>query len=163
MSTTINYVRRKWRAAREWWRSRPATGGLCMLLAACMLIWPPYASGSIGQMTIAVQTLGGASSLLIGIGLLVNGITLWTNPPRVMRIQLGVASVFLGVIAVVIANLGGFLIATTLAILGGAFSIPWRPVPTDTTSEEPTEPADTDSASDDKVVSAVEGVGSWPA
>lgn len=112
--------------ARRWWRSRPAVAGFLLAAAGLVLIFPPYASLTLGEMTIAVQTLGGASALVLGLAMLGCAIWLWSRPPRGVRAVIAAGAGLLALAAIPAANLGGFLIATTFGLLGAAGSLAWR-------------------------------------
>lgn len=124
---------RPWRhgsALRLWWRSRPASAGMSLLLAAVALIWPPYASLQLGPMSIAMQTLGGSAALMLGLGLAVCGLVLWSGGLRRWpRVLVGCAAGIAACAALAAANLGSFFIGTGFGLLGAALAISWTEDP----------------------------------
>ncbi|MFG2024210.1 DUF6114 domain-containing protein [Streptomyces sp. NPDC048825] len=122
---------------RAWRGSRPFWAGLFILLGGIPIMYFPYANLQIGHLTLAMATTAGAGSLIIGVLLIVLGISLWFQ--KHVRVFAGVAAILLALVSIPVSNLGGFLIGFLLALFGGAMAVSWAP------GEEPTaEPAKTD-------------------
>ncbi|POX36990.1 hypothetical protein C3486_30705 [Streptomyces sp. Ru73] len=86
------------------------------------------------------QGIAGIPSVLLGLVMIVLGLTAWCAPHY--RGLAGVLTVLLAAAALVMSNLGGFLVGTVLGILGGAAMFAWRPVPTpEAADSEAPEPA----------------------
>lgn len=109
----------------RWRKRRPFAGGLLTILAGAWILTPAYLSMEISNIQIQVSTLGGVSTLVIGILLIVCGLMTWFRSE--VRIFTGVAAMVLGIVALPQSNLGGFLIGTLLAVIGGALALAWVP------------------------------------
>lgn len=109
----------------RWRRRRPFAGGLLTILAGAWILTPAYLSMEISNIQIQVSTLGGVSTLVIGILLIVCGLMTWFRSE--VRIFTGVAAMVLGIVALPQSNLGGFIIGTLLAVIGGALALAWVP------------------------------------
>lgn len=116
-----------WRAFTAWRRGRPFWAGLFVAAGALIILVPPYANLKLGDMVVSIQTLGGVSALLIGSLLAVCAVSLWVAPK--FRLAAGIVTVLLSLVALVVTNLGGFLIGTILSLLGGALAVAWTNVP----------------------------------
>ena len=116
-------LRRAWRLYRDWRRSRPFWSGITLLLAGLIILAPPYATLRVSNLVISISTLGGVSSLLIGVLLICAAVSLWIRPQ--FRLAAGISAVLLGLLALATANLGGFLAGTLLALVGGALAMSW--------------------------------------
>lgn len=120
------------------WRKQRAFGaGLLMLLGGIVIITPAYLSFSISNIQIQIATLGGVSTLVIGILLIVCGLMTWFRGEG--RILTGVASMVLAIVALPQSNLGGFIVGTMLALLGGALALAWTPQSKEEARAEKTE------------------------
>ncbi|MGW6402910.1 DUF6114 domain-containing protein [Streptomyces sp. NPDC055134] len=113
------------RSFRGWRGQRPFWGGLLTLLGGIPIMYFPYANLTLGSMTIRMSTTAGAGSLIIGVLLVVLGLTLWFQP--MSRVFAGVAAILLALVSLVVSNFGGFVIGFLLALLGGALGISWGP------------------------------------
>jgi len=113
------------RSFRGWRGQRPFWGGLLTLLGGIPIMYFPYANLTLGSMTIRMSTTAGAGSLIIGVLLVVLGLTLWFQP--MSRIFAGVAAILLALVSLVVSNFGGFVIGFLLSLLGGALGISWGP------------------------------------
>ncbi len=91
-----------------------------------IILVPPYANLKLGDMVVSIQTLGGVSALLIGSLLAVCAVSLWVAPK--FRLAAGIVTVLLSLVALVVTNLGGFLVGTILSLLGGALAVAWTDV-----------------------------------
>jgi hypothetical protein len=128
---------------RAWRGTRPFWAGLFILLGGIPIIYFPYANLQIGHLTLAMATTAGAGSLIIGVLLIVLGISLWFQ--KHVRVFAGVAAILLALVSIPVANLGGFVVGFLLALFGGAMAVSWAP------GEEPAAgPAKTDTAKTDR-------------
>ncbi|OKK22294.1 hypothetical protein AMK16_03805 [Streptomyces sp. CB00455] len=106
---------------RRWRRSRPFWGGLLALLAGAEICVLPLAPMKV----MLQQGVAGIPSVLMGIVMIVLGLTAWFSPPQ--RNLAGVLTTLIATAALVLSNLGGFLIGTLLGILGGGLMFAWQP------------------------------------
>ncbi|MET9505357.1 DUF6114 domain-containing protein [Streptomyces sp. NPDC006259] len=112
---------------RAWRGTRPFWAGLFVLISGLPIAYFPYAHLQIGHLTLAMATTAGAGSLIIGVLLVVLGISLWFQ--KHVRVFAGVAAILLGLVSIPVSNLGGFLIGFFLALIGGAMAVSWAPGP----------------------------------
>ncbi|MEU6388494.1 DUF6114 domain-containing protein [Streptomyces sp. NPDC046939] len=110
---------------RGWRGQRPFWGGLLSILGGIPIMYFPYANLTMGTLTIRLATTAGAGSLIIGILLVVLGLTMWFQPHS--RVFAGVAAILLALVSLVVSNFGGFVIGFLLALIGGALSVSWAP------------------------------------
>ncbi|MGW8379658.1 DUF6114 domain-containing protein [Streptomyces sp. ODS28] len=110
---------------REWRGQRPFWGGLLTLLAGIPIMWIPYQNITLGSLTIRMSTTAGAGSLIIGVLLVVLGLTMWFQPSS--RVFAGIAAILLSLVSLVVSNVGAFLIGFLLGLLGGALGVAWAP------------------------------------
>ncbi|MFG3547311.1 DUF6114 domain-containing protein [Streptomyces sp. NPDC047725] len=110
---------RAWRGARPFW------AGLFVALGGLPIAYFPYANLQIGHLTLAMATTAGAGSLIIGVLLVVLGVSLWFQ--KHVRVFAGVAAILLALVSIPVSNLGGFLIGFLLALVGGAMAVSWVP------------------------------------
>ncbi|MFI9099160.1 DUF6114 domain-containing protein [Streptomyces fildesensis] len=110
---------------RNWRWQRPFWAGLLTLLGGIPIAYLPYANLTLGQLTVRMSTTAGAGSLIIGILLMVLGLTMWFQP--VVRIFAGVAAILLALVSIPVSNFGGFLIGFLLGLVGGSLAIAWAP------------------------------------
>ncbi|NYH79725.1 hypothetical protein FHR84_003063 [Actinopolyspora biskrensis] len=110
---------------RDWRRTRPFWAGLFTLVAALLLLYPPYASLKFGDVEVSLRTTAGITALVIGMVLIACGISFWMRPE--LRLPAGIVTLVLSVVAIVTANLGSFLIGTTMGLIGAALAIAWSP------------------------------------
>ncbi|WP_156726164.1 DUF6114 domain-containing protein [Streptomyces apocyni] len=113
------------RSFRGWRGQRPFWGGLLTLLGGIPIMYFPYASIPLGALTISMSTTAGAGSLIIGVLLVVLGLTLWFQTQS--RVFAGVAAILLALVSLVVSNFGGFVIGYLMALIGGALGISWVP------------------------------------
>lgn len=118
----ITVIKRNFRA---WRGGRPFWAGLFVLLGGIPIAYFPYAHLQIGHLTLAMATTAGAGSLIIGVLLVVLGISLWFQ--KHVQVFAGVAAILLALVSIPVSNLGGFLIGFLLALVGGAMAIAWAP------------------------------------
>lgn len=107
----------------NWRRRRPFAAGLFMLLSGIIMIVPAYLSFEVSNIVIQVSTISGVSTLLIGALLITSALMTWFKPDT--RLLTGVASLILGIVALPMSNIGGFVIGTLCAVIGGALALSW--------------------------------------
>ncbi|MYW67681.1 hypothetical protein GTY65_26940 [Streptomyces sp. SID8379] len=110
---------------RGWRGQRPFWGGLLAILGGIPIMYFPYANLTLGTMTIRMATTAGAGSLIIGVLLVVLGLTMWFQPHS--RVFAGVAAILLALVSLVVSNFGGFVIGFLLSLVGGALGVSWAP------------------------------------
>lgn len=110
---------------RAWRGSRPFWAGLFVALGGFPIMYFPYANLQIGHLTLAMATTAGSGSLIIGVLLVVLGISLWFQ--KHVRVFAGVAAILLGLVSLPVSNFGGFLIGFLLALVGGGMAVAWVP------------------------------------
>ncbi|MGW1195149.1 DUF6114 domain-containing protein [Streptomyces sp. NPDC002536] len=110
---------------RRWRKSRPFWGGLATVVAGAEICALPLAPLKI----MLEQGIAGIPSVLMGLVMVVMGLTAWFAPQY--RSLAGVLTVLMATAALVMSNLGGFLIGTLLGIVGGAMTFAWTPAPVD--------------------------------
>ncbi|AGP29867.1 DUF6114 domain-containing protein [Corynebacterium terpenotabidum] len=109
----------------SWRKKRAFAAGLLMIISGAWILTPAYLSLSVSNIQIQISTLGGVSTLVIGILLIVCGLMTWFRGEG--RILTGVAAMILGIVALPQSNFGGFVIGTLLAVIGGALALAWVP------------------------------------
>ncbi|MER7901004.1 DUF6114 domain-containing protein [Streptomyces sp. NPDC096046] len=110
---------RAWRGARPFW------AGLFIMIGGVPIMYFPYAHIQLGHLTLAMSTTAGAGSLIIGVLLVVLGISLWFQ--KYIRTFAGVAAILLGLVSIPVSNFGGFIIGFLFALVGGAMAVAWVP------------------------------------
>lgn len=110
---------RGWRGARPFW------AGLLVLLGGFPIMYFPYAHLQFGNLTVAMATTAGAGSLIIGVLLVVLGVSLWFQ--KHVRVFAGIAAILLALVSIPVANFGGFIIGFMLSLVGGALAVAWAP------------------------------------
>ncbi|MFK4068814.1 DUF6114 domain-containing protein [Streptomyces sp. NPDC029674] len=108
---------------RAWRGSRPFWAGLLTILGGVPIAYLPYGNIKLGNLTLALATTAGAGSLIIGVLLMVLGLTMWFQVHT--RVFAGVAAILLALVSLVVSNIGGFLVGFLLALIGGALGIAW--------------------------------------
>ncbi|WP_327279802.1 MULTISPECIES: DUF6114 domain-containing protein [unclassified Streptomyces] len=120
---------------RRWRRGRPFWGGLFAVLAGAEICALPLAPLKV----MLQQGIAGIPSVLMGIVMIVLGLTAWFSPAQ--RSLAGVLTTLIATAALVLSNLGGFLIGTLLGILGGGLMFAWQPHAAARPSAAPQSPA----------------------
>ncbi|MFC9844812.1 DUF6114 domain-containing protein [Streptomyces sp. NPDC060223] len=110
---------------RDWRGNRPFWAGLFTLLGGVPIAYFPYATFKLGSMSLAMATTAGAGSLIIGVLLVTLGLTMWFQSAT--RVFAGVAAIVLGLVSLVVSNIGGFIVGFVLSLIGGALSVSWMP------------------------------------
>ncbi|MFE9422790.1 DUF6114 domain-containing protein [Kitasatospora sp. NPDC006697] len=113
----------------NWRRSRPFWGGLLAVIAGVPILYFPYAHMKLGSLTVAMSTTAGAGSLVIGVLLMVLGISAWYQPAS--RIFCGVGVTILTLISIPVSNLGGFLLGLIPGLIAGGLLCAWTPLTAD--------------------------------
>ncbi|WP_128380175.1 DUF6114 domain-containing protein [Streptomyces cavernae] len=120
-----HYLRVFRRNFRAWRGTRPFWAGLFVLLSGFPIGYFPYANLQLGHLTLTMATTAGAGSLIIGVLLVVLGVSLWFQ--KHVRVFAGVAAILLGLVSLPVSNIGGFLIGFLFALVGGAMAVSWAP------------------------------------
>ena len=107
----------------RWRRGRPFFAGLWMILGGAIILMPAYLSLEISNIMIQVSTISGVSTMIIGVLLIVCGLMTWFGGGS--RILTGVTALILGLIALPTSNLGGLVVGTLCALIGGALALSW--------------------------------------
>ncbi|MEW1753793.1 DUF6114 domain-containing protein [Streptomyces angustmyceticus] len=107
---------------RRWRKGRPFWGGLAAVVAGAEICAIPLAPLKI----MLQQGIAGIPSVLMGLVMIVMGLSAWFAPHY--RGLAGVLTVLCAAAALVMSNLGGFLIGTVIGILGGSMIFAWQPV-----------------------------------
>ncbi|MEV6962945.1 DUF6114 domain-containing protein [Streptomyces sp. NPDC051207] len=123
-AATGQFTRRR-QQFRAWRGMRPFWAGLFVMLGGLPIAYFPYANLRIGHLTLAMATTAGAGSLIIGVLLVVLGLSLWFQ--KHVRVFAGVAAILLALVSIPVSNLGGFVIGFLLALIGGAMAVSWAP------------------------------------
>lgn len=110
---------------RDWRGQRPFWGGVLTLLAGIPIMYVPYQNLTLGSLTIRMSTTAGAGSLIIGVLLVVLGLTMWFQPQS--RVFAGIAAILLSLVSLVVSNVGGMVIGFLLGLIGGALGVSWGP------------------------------------
>ncbi|RKT15852.1 hypothetical protein BX285_0175 [Streptomyces sp. 1114.5] len=116
-----------WRHFREFRRTRPFWGGLLAMIAGGPILYFPYAHLSLGGLTIAMSTTAGAGSMIIGVLMIILGLTGWFQPA--VRVFAGIATILLTLISIPVSNLAGFGLALLPGLIGGGLMVSWAPLP----------------------------------
>ncbi|MEU3842181.1 DUF6114 domain-containing protein [Streptomyces sp. NPDC028635] len=110
---------------RAWRGTRPFWAGLFVMLGGFPIMYFPYAHLQVGHLTLAMATTAGAGSLIIGVLLVVLGISLWFQ--KHIRVFAGVASILLALVSLPVSNFGGFVVGFLFSMIGGAMAVSWAP------------------------------------
>lgn len=106
---------------RRWRRSRPFWGGLVTVAAGAEIAVIPLAPLKV----MLHQGVAGAASVLLGAVMIVMGLSAWFAPQH--RSLAGILTAMVAATALVLSNLGGFLIGTVAGVIGGAMLFGWQP------------------------------------
>lgn len=120
-------VRSGGRAFKRWRRRRPFPAAVLLVAAAVMILLPPYFTLRLRDLVISINTVGGASALVIGGLLIIGAVVVCVRPKH--RVIVGSLAVLLSLIALVTANFGGFLLGTVFGLLGAALCLAWTDQP----------------------------------
>ena len=114
-----------------WRHTRPFWGGLWAIVAGVYL-WSLTAA-PVG--VVVIQGVAGISSIVICLVCVIVALAVWAQPQ--IRVIGGGIVIVLGLAAILLTNLGGFLVGTLMALHGGASMIAWKPVVKRWTRPEP--------------------------
>jgi hypothetical protein len=107
-------VRDGWRSFRAWARQRPFVGGLLTILGGIELFF----SGQLDLGNIHIQMgIEGLQATIIPIVLVLLGAIAMVMPQH--HVFYGVITLALALYAIIGVNLGGFLVGSLLAVIGG--------------------------------------------
>ncbi|WP_105970788.1 DUF6114 domain-containing protein [Streptomyces geranii] len=148
-----HYLRVFKRKFRDWRGARPFWAGLLVLLGGFPIMYFPYFDLKIGSLTMAMSTTAGAGSLIIGVLLVVLGISLWFQ--KHVRTFAGTAAILLALVSLPVSNFGGFLMGFLLSMIGGALAIAWAPGEPESKYGEPAKPAGQSTDADPTVAAPV--------
>jgi hypothetical protein len=112
-------------AFRAWRWSRPFWAGLLTMFAGVPIMYIPYRNVTMGQLQFRMATTTGSASLIIGVLLVVLGLTMWFQ--SVVRVFAGIASILLSLVSLVVSNFGGLFVGFLLGLLGGGLAVAWAP------------------------------------
>ncbi|MFJ6636066.1 DUF6114 domain-containing protein [Streptomyces sp. NPDC091376] len=113
------------RGFRTWRGERPFWAGLFTLAAGVPIIYFAYVNLSLAGIPLALSTSAGAGSLIIGVLLIVLGLTLWFH--QEVRVFAGAAALLLALVSFPVANLGGLLLGLLSGLIGGSLACAWTP------------------------------------
>ncbi|MEU6097308.1 DUF6114 domain-containing protein [Streptomyces sp. NPDC047079] len=108
-----------------WRGERPFWAGLFTLTAGLPVLYFPYTHLDLQGVALALSTTSGATSLIIGVLLVVLGVSLWFQPH--MRVFAGVATLLLSLISLPLANFGGLFLGLICGLVGGSLACAWTP------------------------------------
>ncbi|MGW5062277.1 DUF6114 domain-containing protein [Streptomyces sp. NPDC004096] len=123
-----------WRRFRAWRGERPFWAGLFTLMAGLPIVYFPYTDLDLQGMVLALSTTSGAGSLIIGVLLVVLGLSLWFQQQH--RVFAGIAALLLSLVSFPLANFGGLFLGLTCGLIGGSLACAWMPAPAPPTAEE---------------------------
>ncbi|WP_194419916.1 DUF6114 domain-containing protein [Microbacterium abyssi] len=113
-------ARSRWRRFAAWRRNRPFVGGLLLAVSGVEMFF----SGQLDIGHLRVQLgIEGLQATIIPIALLLLGVLAITMPAH--HVFYGVLSLAVGLYALVGVNLGGFLLGTIIACVGGVLVVAW--------------------------------------
>lgn len=116
-------------------RTRPFWGGLFSIVGGLEILAIPLL-----PLPLLIQVgIAGISRLLMGILMMVMGLSMWVAPKY--RGFAGIATILFALASFVTSNLGGFLIGMLLGLVGGALGFAWMPYAPRSDTEPDTEPA----------------------
>ncbi|MFE7774568.1 DUF6114 domain-containing protein [Streptomyces sp. NPDC057445] len=150
-----HYIRVIRRRFRDWRGQRPFWAGLFTMIGGVPIAYLPYASLTLGHLSLQMATTAGAGSLIIGVLLVTLGLTMWFH--HIVRVFAGVASIMLALVSLPVSNFGGFVIGFAFALTGGALSISWAPGKPAESAEGTAEPLPASAPQDEADVPLVPG------
>ncbi|MFC9080206.1 DUF6114 domain-containing protein [Streptomyces sp. NPDC057062] len=125
--TTATAVAGVWRRFRTWRGERPFWAGAFTMTAGLPIIYFPYTDLDLQGIVLALSTTSGAGSLIIGVLLVVLGLTLWFQQQH--RVFAGIAALLLSLVSFPLANFGGLFLGLTCGLVGGSLACAWMPAP----------------------------------
>ncbi|MFJ8554946.1 DUF6114 domain-containing protein [Streptomyces sp. NPDC093676] len=124
---TTTAVATLWRKFRTWRGERPFWAGAFTMTAGLPIIYFPYTDLDLQGIVLALSTTSGAGSLIIGVLLVVLGLTLWFQQQH--RVFAGIAALLLSLTSFPLANFGGLFLGLTCGLVGGSLACAWMPAP----------------------------------
>jgi hypothetical protein len=112
-----------WHRFRVWRGERPFWAGLFTLSAGLPIMYFPYTHLSLQGIAMALSTTSGAGALIIGVLLVVLGISLWFQ--QHVHMFTGIATLLLSLVSFPIANFGGLFLGLLLGLIGGSLACAW--------------------------------------
>src|SRR5512139_856285 len=112
---------------RQWRRTRPFWGGLILVVAGLELLWSAHLD--LGA-TVGAPGFEGFMSYLLPAILVTCGVLTWFAARQ--RMLYSVIAVVTALYSLIGLNLGGFLIGTTLGVVGASLAFGWAPRQVDT-------------------------------
>lgn len=106
---------------RRWRKSRPFWGGLVTVAAGAEIAAIPLAPVKV----MLHQGVTGVVSVLLGAVMVLMGLSAWFAPQY--RSLAGIVAAMVAATALVLSNLGGFLIGTVAGVIGGGLVFGWQP------------------------------------
>ncbi|GAA4945045.1 hypothetical protein GCM10023205_00840 [Yinghuangia aomiensis] len=129
--------KRERRRVHEWRHARPFWAGFFILLGSVPILYFPYATLRLGDVSVTMTTMAGAASAIIGTMLILLAVMIWFQPQ--FRMYAGVVALVCGFISFITSNLGGFFMGLLSVSIGGTLALAWAP---DEDAEEDADPAD---------------------
>ena len=114
--------RRLWASWSRWRKRRPFAGGLLMILAAVEMVL----AARLPVDLMLHLGIGAVSTLVFSGMLVVLGLVTWFTPNQ--HVITGSLAGFIALGALVLSNLGGLVVGTLSALVGGGLAFAWRPV-----------------------------------
>lgn len=111
-----------WAAWTRWRRRRPFLAGLLMILAGVEMVL-------VTRIPVELMLhlgIGAVSTLVFSGMLVVLGLVTWFTPNQ--HVITGSFAGFIALGALILSNLGGLVVGTLLALVGGGMAFAWRPV-----------------------------------
>ncbi|MEU3020746.1 DUF6114 domain-containing protein [Nocardiopsis sp. NPDC007018] len=115
-------ARKPWTAWTRWRRRRPFLAGLLMILAGVEMLLVTR----IPVELMLYLGVGAVSTLVFSGMLVVLGLVTWFTPNQ--HVITGSLAGFIALGALILSNLGGLVVGTLLALVGGGLAFSWRPV-----------------------------------
>lgn len=128
------------RGFRVWRGERPFWAGLFTFTAGLPIMYVPYAHLSLDGVVLALATTSGAGSLIIGVLLMVLGVSLWFQ--QQVRMFAGIAALLLALVSFPVANFGGLFLGLFSGLVGGSLACAWTPPASGAESQPPRADAD---------------------
>lgn len=113
--------RRLWASWSRWRKRRPFAGGLLMILAAVEMVL----AARLPVDLMLHLGIGAVSTLVFSGMLVILGLVTWFTPNQ--HVITGSFAGFIALGALVLSNLGGLVVGTLLALVGGGLAFAWRP------------------------------------
>ncbi|MGW4514164.1 DUF6114 domain-containing protein [Streptomyces sp. NPDC004393] len=114
-----------WYGFGEWRGERPFWAGLFTFVAGLPIMYFPYTHLNLQGIALALSTTSGAASLIIGVLLVVLGVSLWFQ--QHVRVFAGIATLLLSLVSFPLANFGGLFIGLSCGLIGGSLACAWIP------------------------------------